>query len=85
MQNSVNEVAKNSYAGIAAAMAMPNLTPSGLGKTVVAAGAGAYKSGSAAAVGVTYRSQSGKWLTNGAVSVSNSGDAGARVQMGYEF
>ncbi|MFC0574029.1 YadA family autotransporter adhesin [Paraburkholderia solisilvae] len=85
MQNTVNQVAKNSYAGIAAAMAMPNLTPSQPGKTVIAAGSGAYKSGAAAALGVTHRSRNGKWLTNGAVSVTSTGDAGARVQVGYEF
>jgi autotransporter adhesin len=85
VQNSVNQVAKNSYAGIAAAMAMPNLTPSQPGKTVVAAGSGVYKSGAAAAVGVTHRSRNGKWLTNGALSVTSTGDTGARVQVGYEF
>jgi trimeric autotransporter adhesin len=85
LQGTVNQVAKNSYAGIAAAMAMPNLTPSAPGKTVVAAGSGAYKSGAAAAVGVTHRSRNGKWLANGALSVTSTGDAGARVQVGYEF
>ncbi|WP_439899852.1 YadA family autotransporter adhesin [Paraburkholderia phymatum] len=85
MQNTVNQVAKNSYAGIAAAMAMPNLTPSGPGKTVVAAGAGSYKSGSAVGVGVTYRSVDSKWLVNGALSVTSTGDAGVRAQVGYEF
>ncbi|HEY4350464.1 MAG TPA: YadA family autotransporter adhesin, partial [Paraburkholderia sp.] len=85
LQGTVNQVAKNSYAGIAAAMAMPNLTPSAPGKTVVAAGSGAYKSGAAAAVGVTHRSRNGKWLANGALSVTSTGDTGARVQVGYEF
>jgi autotransporter adhesin len=85
MQNSVNQVAKNAYAGVAAAMAMPNLTPSQPGRTIVAAGGGFYKSGSAAAVGVTYRSENGHWLTNGAIGVTSTGDAGGRVQIGYEF
>jgi trimeric autotransporter adhesin len=85
LQGTVNQVAKNSYAGIAAAMAMPNLTPSAPGKTVVAAGSGAYKSGAAAAIGVTHRSRNGKWLANGALSVTSTGDTGARVQVGYEF
>ncbi|WP_061166789.1 YadA family autotransporter adhesin [Caballeronia hypogeia] len=85
LQNNINDVAKNSYAGIAAAMAMPNLTPATPGKTIVAAGAAAYKNGSAVAAGATYRSASGRWLTNGAVSVTNTGDAGVRAQVGYEF
>jgi len=85
VQDSVNQVAKNAYAGIAAAMAMPNMTPSAPGKTIVAGGAGSYKSGSALAVGVTHRSLNGKWLVNGAVSTTSTGDAGVRAQVGYEF
>jgi len=85
LQNSINTVEKNAYAGVAAAMAMPNLTPSGPGRTVVAAGGGYYKGSSAAAVGVTYRSSNMHWLVNGAVSVTDNGDAGARAQIGYEF
>ncbi|MGF6856045.1 autotransporter adhesin [Paraburkholderia sp. CI3] len=81
----INDVAKNAYAGIAAAMAMPNMTPSGPGKTIVAAGGATYKGGSAAAVGATYRSQNNKWLVNAAVSVASTGDAGVRAQVGYEF
>ncbi|KVL33273.1 transporter [Burkholderia territorii] len=81
----IDDVAKNSYAGIAAAMAMPNLTPSQPGKTVVAAGAANYKGGSAVAAGATYRTRDGKWLMNGAVSVTSTGDAGVRAQVGYEF
>jgi hypothetical protein len=39
-KNYTDKIAKNAYAGVAAAMAMPNMTPSGPGKTVVAAGGG---------------------------------------------
>ena len=85
VQDSVNQVAKNAYAGIATAMAMPNMTPSGPGKTIVAGGAGAYKNGTALAVGVTHRSMNNKWLVNGAVSATSTGDAGVRAQVGYEF
>ncbi|WP_232624316.1 YadA family autotransporter adhesin [Paraburkholderia ginsengisoli] len=81
----INDVAKNAYAGIAAAMAMPNMTPSGPGRTIVAAGAANYKGGNAVAAGATYRSRNGNWLVNGAVSVTNTGDAGVRAQVGYEF
>ncbi|WP_185218922.1 ESPR-type extended signal peptide-containing protein [Paraburkholderia dinghuensis] len=85
LRNSINTVEKNAYAGVAAAMAMPNLTPSAPGRTVVAAGGGYYKGGSAGAVGVTYRSANAHWLMNGAVAVTNNGDAGVRAQIGYEF
>ncbi|CAB3677024.1 hypothetical protein LMG24238_02415 [Paraburkholderia sediminicola] len=83
--NAINSVAKNAYAGIAAAMAMPNMTPSGPGRTIVAAGAANFKGGSAVAAGATYRSTNSKWLVNGAVSVTSAGDAGVRAQVGYEF
>ncbi|MDE1183297.1 MAG: YadA-like family protein [Paraburkholderia sp.] len=85
VQHSVNTVAKNAYAGVAAAMAMPNMTPSAPGKTVVAAGAGSYKSGAALGVGATYRSRNNKWLVNGAVSTTSTGDMGVRAQVGREF
>ncbi len=81
----INDVAKNAYAGIAAAMAMPNMTPSQPGKTVVAVGAANFKSGSAIAAGATYRSRSGNWLVNGATSITSVGDVGVRAQVGYEF
>lgn len=85
LQNSINTVSKNAYSGVAAAMAMPNLTPSGPGRTVVAAGGGYYMGGSAAAVGVTYRSANMHWLVNGGVSLTSTGNMAARTQVGYEF
>ncbi|MBB0073477.1 adhesin [Burkholderia cepacia] len=81
----INDVAKNAYAGIAAAMAMPNMTPSQPGKTVVAVGAANFKNGSAIAAGATYRSRNGSWLVNGATSITSVGDVGVRAQVGYEF
>jgi len=67
------------------AMAMPNLMPSSPGKTIVGAGVANYKGYNAFAAGATYRSENSKWLVNGAVSVTQSGDAGVRAQAGYEF
>jgi len=81
----IDKVARNAYAGIAAAMAMPNMTPSGPGRTIVAAGGATYKGGSATAVGATYRSRNGKWLAHAAASVTSTGDAGVRAHVGYEF
>jgi autotransporter adhesin len=74
----ITNVAKNDYAGIAVAMAMPNMTPFGPGRTVVSVRAANYKGGSAAAA---YRSLSGKWLLNGAISTTSTGDAGVRAQV----
>jgi autotransporter adhesin len=52
---------------------------------VVGAGVANYKGFSAVSAGVTYRSQNGHWLVNGAASVTQQGDAGVRAQAGYEF
>ncbi len=85
IQAEVNQIGKAAYAGIAAAMAMPNLTPSGPGRMVIAAGTGSYKSGRALAVGLTYRSHDTHWLFNSAVSVTSSGNTALRAHIGYEF
>ncbi|WP_159463060.1 YadA family autotransporter adhesin [Caballeronia ptereochthonis] len=85
VQNSVNTVARQAFAGVAAAMAMPNLTPSQPGKTVVAAGVANYKGYTAVGVGGTYRSMNNHWLVNGAASFTPHGDTGVRGQVGYEF
>jgi autotransporter adhesin len=81
----INDVAKNAYSGIAAALAMPNLTPSAPGRTVAGVGVGSYKSGKAVAVSVTHRSENGRWLVNGGVAATSSGDTGVRAQVGYEW
>jgi trimeric autotransporter adhesin len=76
---------RSAYGGVAAAMAMPNPTPSAPGKTVVGAGVANYKGYSAIAAGVTHRSANGKWLTSGAVAATPGGDAGVRAHVDYEF
>lgn len=85
VQSNVNTVARQAFAGIAAAMAMPNLTPSQPGKTVVAAGVANYKGYSAVGIGGTYRSMNNRWLVNAAASFTPHGDTGVRGQVGYEF
>ena len=66
-------------------MAMPNSTPSAPGKTVVGAGVANFKGYTALGAGVTHRSDSGRWIVNGAVSVAPSGDTGVRAHADYEF
>ncbi|MGA7815237.1 YadA family autotransporter adhesin [Caballeronia sp.] len=85
MGASMRSLQRAAFGGVAAAMAMPNLMPSAPGKVVMAAGVGNYKGYSALGVGATYRTPNGKWLVNGAVSVTPSGGAGMRAQVGYEF
>lgn len=85
IDSKMSDIQRNAYSGIAAAMAMPNLTPSGPGRSVVAAGVGTYEGYSAVAAGITYRTRGGHWLMNGAISVTQCGDMGLRAQAGYEF
>jgi autotransporter adhesin len=82
---SLTSLQRSAFGGVAAAMAMPNLTPREPGKTVEAAGIGNYKGYSALGAGATYRSRDGAWLVNGAFSVTPHGDTGLRAQVGYEF
>jgi trimeric autotransporter adhesin len=82
---SLTSLEKSAFGGIAGAMAMPNLMPSSPGKTVVGAGVANDKGYSAFAAGATYRSADGKWLMNGAASVTQGGDTVVRAQVGYEF
>ena len=85
MGSSFRSLQRSAYGGIAAAMAMPNATPSARGKTVVGAGVANFKGYTALGAGVTYRSDSGRWIVNGAVSVAPSGDSGVRAHADYEF
>ncbi|WP_198155188.1 YadA family autotransporter adhesin [Candidatus Burkholderia verschuerenii] len=85
VQNSVNTTARQAFSGVAAAMAMPNLTPSQPGKTVASVGVANYKGYTAVGVGATYRSANNRWLVNAAASITPSGDTGVRGQVGYEF
>ncbi|MFC7634246.1 YadA family autotransporter adhesin [Paraburkholderia humisilvae] len=85
VNHEIDSLARGAYGGIAAAMAMPNMTPSGPGRTVVAVGGANYKSGNAVAVGVTHRSEDSRWLVNAGFAASNAGDMGVRAQVGYEW
>ncbi|WP_347555212.1 YadA-like family protein [Robbsia sp. KACC 23696] len=81
----IDRVENRAYAGIAAAMAMPNLTPREPGKVIVAAGGASYLGRSAFAAGATYRSRCGAWLVHAAVAVTSRGDPAFRAHVGYEF
>ncbi len=80
----IDHVERAAHAGIAAAMAMPNLAPSEPGKTTVAVGTANFRGESAIGVGLTHRSAGGSMQFNVAVS-SSSGAVGVRAQAGYEF
>ncbi len=82
---SLTALQRAAFGGVAAAMTMTNATPSAPGKTTVGAGVANYKGYSAIGAGVTHRSASGRWIVNGAVSATQSGDAGVRARADYEF
>jgi autotransporter adhesin len=84
-ERAIQAVAKIAYAGIAGAMAMPNLTPSAPGRVIVAAGTATYHGAHAFAAGMTYRTPDARWLVNTAMSFTSTGDTGFRAQVGYEF
>jgi autotransporter adhesin len=79
------DVSRTAYAGVAMAMAMPNLSPAKPGSTLVAVGSGGFQGYGAFGLGATYRSPNGRVLVNGGLAYSNSGGTAARVQVGYEF
>ncbi len=81
----INQVARNAYGGIAAAMAMPNQTPQQNGNTVVAVGGANFRGQSAVGFGITHRSRNGQFLFHGAASSAGAAGTGVRVQLGYEF
>jgi trimeric autotransporter adhesin len=85
LQGNVDAVARGAFAGVAAAMAMPNLAPKAPGHTVIAAGVANYKGYTAVGVGGTYRSNNDRWLINAAASFTPRGDTGVRGQVGYDF
>lgn len=85
VRQNINQVARNAYGGIAAAMAMPNQTPQQNGNTVVAIGGANFRGQSAVGFGVTHRSRNGQFLFHGAASSAGAAGTGVRVQLGYEF
>ncbi len=85
VQQHINQVARNAYGAVAAAMAMPNQTPQQSGNTVIAVGGANFRGQSAVGFGVTHRSRNGQFLFHGAASTAGTAGTGVRVQLGYEF
>ncbi|WP_153100063.1 ESPR-type extended signal peptide-containing protein [Paraburkholderia hayleyella] len=85
LRGDMNQMARHAYAGVAAAMAMPNLSPSGPGKTSVGGGIANYRGGNAVGVGLAYRTLNNKWRVQGAVSLTSTGSTSSRVQVDYAF
>jgi len=69
---SLTALQKAAYGGVAAAMAMPNSTPSGPGTTMVSAGVANYKGYSAIGAGVPHRSLNGRWVVSVAIAATRA-------------
>ncbi|WP_153100061.1 ESPR-type extended signal peptide-containing protein [Paraburkholderia hayleyella] len=85
LRGDMNQVARHAYAGVAAAMAMPGLSPSGPGKTSVGSGVANYRGGNALGIGLAYRTLNDKWRVQGAVALTSTGSTASRAQVDYEF
>ena len=82
----IHQVSRNADAGTASAMAMAGLPQAYLpGKSMIAAGASAYRGASAIAVGLSTISDNGKWILKGTISGNNRGHVGAAVGAGYQW
>ncbi|RZI78559.1 MAG: hypothetical protein EOP80_00190 [Variovorax sp.] len=77
LQVGIQEVARKSYAGVAAAMAMES-APYVPGKLSYAAGMGVYESQTAVGVSLRHTAPDGRWSITGGVSATGSGGVAAR-------
>jgi trimeric autotransporter adhesin len=82
----INDVAKKSYSGSAAAVAMANLPQAPApGKSIVAVAGGTYSGQSAAAVGLSTFTGNGKWIVKASGSTTTAGTFSVGVGAGYVF
>jgi autotransporter adhesin len=81
MGQSIDEIGKKSYAGVAAAMAMES-APYVPGKVTYAAGMGYYERQSAVGVSLRKTADNGRWSVTGGASATTRGTVGFRVGVG---
>ena len=73
-------------AGIAGAMAMASLPQSySPGASMVALGGAGYRGQSAVALGVSYLSGNGRWVTKAQLNTNSRNDMGVGIGVGYQF
>jgi len=86
MNQQIDDVAKKSYSGSAAAVAIANLPQAPApGKSIVSAGGGTYLGQSAVAVGVSTFTGNGKWIIKASASTTTAGTFSAGVGAGFVF
>ncbi|WP_244195993.1 YadA family autotransporter adhesin [Paraburkholderia susongensis] len=86
MDQQINDVARKSYSGSAAAMAMANLPQAPApGTRIVSVAGGTYSGQSAVAVGVSTFTRNGKWIVKASGSTTTSGTFGVGIGAGRVF
>jgi autotransporter adhesin len=75
---------RNAYAGTASAIAAGSIPQAPEpGTKIIGAGAGYFRNEGAVAVGLSYRSESGRWITKASASVDTRGALGVGVGAAY--
>lgn len=78
--------ARNAYAGTASAIAAASIPQAPEpGTKVIGAGAGYFRNQGALAVGISWRSESGRWITKASASVDTRGAVGVGVGVARTF
>ncbi|WP_233852449.1 YadA-like family protein [Paraburkholderia sp. HD33-4] len=86
MNSTIDSIAKKSYSGSAAAIAMANLPQApAAGKSIVSVAGGTYAGQSAAALGVSTFSRNGKWIIKASASTTTGGTFAVGAGAGYVF
>jgi len=81
MGNTINDIGKKAYAGVAAAMAMES-APYVPGKLTYAAGMGYYEQQAAMGVSLRKTADNGRWSVTGGASATSRGTVAFRVGIG---
>jgi autotransporter adhesin len=86
LNNTINDVAKKSYGGVASAIASANLPQAPApGKSIVGLAGGTYAGQSAVAVGLSTYTGNGKWIIKASGSATTAGTVAVGVGAGYVF
>jgi hypothetical protein len=84
LENEAN--ARNAYAGTASAIAAASIPQAPEpGTKIVGAGVGYFRNQGALAVGISWRSESGRWITKASASVDTRGSVGVGVGVARTF
>lgn len=86
VQNAVNGLRRDSYAGTASAMAVGSMPqPTEPGRSLVSVGAATYRGQQGYALGVSHVTGSNRYVLKGAVTGDSRGGFGAAVGAGFQF